>query len=227
MSRAGWPGVSDDRREVYAAAIAWHFERAGQRIQASDWYGRAAQQARRAAAPEAAERFFVRAIELLPDEPGLFSRRVQQFKGLWDMQWWQGMYSEALETGKTLLAAAEAHADPSAQAAAWNRIAAVQNRLAEHQPALYSVQRAERLARAAGASQELVLALFNRGVTLFGMGNSAGALEAGEKALAFNQSLLEAGGDNQSARDHTAREIRPHYQPAGDDPPARRALLAG
>ena len=162
--------------------------------------------ARRAAAPEAAKRFFVRAIELLPDEPGLFNRRVQQIKGLWDMQWWQAMYSEALETGKTLLAAAEAHADPSAQAAAWNRIAAVQNRLADHQPALYSVQRAERLARAAGASQELVLALFNRGVTLFGMGNSAGALKAGEKALAFNQSLLEAGGDNQSARDHTARE---------------------
>jgi tetratricopeptide (TPR) repeat protein len=98
--------------------------------------------------------------------------------------------------GQALLAAAESQGDQPAQAAAWNRIAAVQNRQGEYQQALRSVQRAERLARSGGATREVVLALFNRGVTLYRLGDSAAALEAGEQALAFNLSLHLAPAEN-------------------------------
>ena len=198
---AGWLAAqSGERVEAYAAVIAGHYERAEERLLASDWYGLAALQARRSSAPEAALRFFHRALELLPDDPGFFPQRVQFYKGIWDVQWWQARYAEALATGQALLASAEAYGDLPVQAAAWNRIAAVQNRQAEYQSALRSVQRAERLARSGGAAREVVLALFNRGVTLYRMGDAAAALEASERALAFNQSLFgQSGSSGQEA----------------------------
>ncbi len=192
---AGWLAAqSGERVEAYAAVIAGHYERADKRLLASDWYALAAMQARRTSAPGAAMRFFQRALEMLPDEPGYFNQCVQYLKGIWDVQWWQARFSEALSTGQALLAAAEARGDLPVQAAAWNRIAAVQNRQGDYQAALRSVQRAERLARSGGAAREVVLALFNRGVTLYRLGDSAAALEAGERALAFNQSLFGQGG---------------------------------
>lgn len=194
---AAWLAAqSGERVEAYAAAIARHYECAGDREQAAEWFGLAAHQARRSSAPEGSVHFFNRALELLPVEPGHFVQRVHLYKGLWDVQWWQAQYADALATGQALLAAAESQGDQSAQAAAWNRIAAVQNRQGEYQQALRSVQRAERLARSGGATREVVLALFNRGVTLYRLGDSAAALEAGEQALAFNLSLHLAPAEN-------------------------------
>jgi tetratricopeptide (TPR) repeat protein len=136
----------------------------------------------------------IRALELLPDEPAYFAQRVQLFKSVWDGQWWQTRYDDALATAQALLVVAEARGDQAVQAAALNRIAALQNRQGEYQAALRSVQRAERMARSGGAAREVVLALFNRGVTLYRLGDAAAALEAGERALAFNQSLFGQGG---------------------------------
>lgn len=202
---AAWLAAqSSERVEAYAAAIAGHYECAGDREQAAEWFGLAAHQARHSSAPEGAIYFFNRALELLPVEPGHFVQRVHLYKGLWDVQWWQAQYADALATGQALLAAAESQGDKPAQAAAWNRIAAVQNRQGEYQPALRSVQRAERLARTGNAAREVVLALFNRGVTLYRLGDSAAALEAGEQALAFNQSLHLAPAENENAEDGPA-----------------------
>jgi predicted ATPase/class 3 adenylate cyclase len=187
---------SGERVEAYSAVIAGHYERAEERLLAADWYGLAALQARRASAPEAALRFFTRALELLPDEPAHFPQRVQLYKGIWDVQWWQARYADALATAQALLANAEARGDQVVQSSAWNRIAAIQNRQSDYQSALRSVQRAERLARSGGAAREVVLALFNRGVTLYRMGDAAAALEAGERALAFNQTLFGQGGES-------------------------------
>lgn len=202
---AAWLAAqSGERVEAYAAAIARHYECAGDREQAAEWFGLAAHQARRSSAPEGAVHFFNRALELLPVEPGHFVQRVHLYKGLWDVQWWQAQYADALATGQALLAAAESQGDQPAQAAAWNRIAAVQNRQGEYQPALRSVQRAERLARSGGATREVVLALFNRGVTLYRLGDSAAALEAGEQALAFNLSLHLAPAENDNPEEGPA-----------------------
>jgi class 3 adenylate cyclase/tetratricopeptide (TPR) repeat protein len=211
---AGWLAAqSGERVEAYAAVIAGHYERADERHLAADWYGLAAMQARHSSAPGAALRFFHQALELLPDEPGYFSQRVSFFKGIWDVQWWQGRYAEALATGQALLASAEAHGDSSVQAAAWNRVAAVQNRQGEYQAALRSVQRAERLARSGGAAREVVLALFNRGVTLYRLGDAAAALEAGERALAFNQTLFgQSGSSGQDASQAVQTGIGPAAQ---------------
>jgi tetratricopeptide (TPR) repeat protein len=187
---AAWLAAQNSERvEAFAAVIARHYESAGDPLLAAEWYGLAAHQARRSSAAESAVHFFNRALELLPVEAGNFAQRVHLYKALWDVQWWQAHYSDAMKTGQALLAASEAQDDQPAQAGAWNRIAAVQNRQGEYQPALRSVQRAERLARTGGAAREVVLALFNRGVTLYRLGDSAAALEAGEQALAFNQSL--------------------------------------
>ncbi len=221
---AGWLAAqSGERVEAYAAVIAGHYERAEERHLAADWYGLAAMQARHSSAPGAALRFFHQALELLPDDPGYFSQRVGFFKGVWDVQWWQGRYAEALATGQALLASAEAHGDSSVQAAAWNRIAAVQNRQGEYQAALRSVQRAERLARSGGAAREVVLALFNRGVTLYRLGDAAAALEAGERALAFNQTLFgQSGSSGQAASPAVQAGVDPAGR-SGIDPAALQA----
>ncbi len=198
---------SGERVEINSAVIARHYERAEERLLAADWYGLAALQARRSSAPDTALRFFSRALELLPDEPCYFGQRIQFYKGIWDIQWWQTRYAEALATGQALLAVAEARGDQIVQASAWNRIAAVQNRQGEYQAALRSVQRAERMARTGGAAREVVLALFNRGVTLYRLGDADAALEAGERALAFNQSLFgQSGASGQDALQGAALE---------------------
>jgi tetratricopeptide (TPR) repeat protein len=60
------------------------------------------------------------------------------------------------------------------------------------------------MARSGGAAREVVLALFNRGVTLYRLGDAAAALEAGERALAFNQSLFGQGGESGQEEDVNA-----------------------
>lgn len=193
---AAWLAAhSGARAELFTSAIAGHYELAGEFPLAAEWYGLAALHARRSSAPESAVDFFRRALSLLPDEPGFFQQRAQLYKGLWDVQWWQAHYDAALRTSEALRAAAERQGDLPVAAAAWNRIAAVQNRQNDYTAALRSVQRAERLARTGGAAREVVLALFNRGVTLYRLGDAAAALEAGEQALAFNKTItVQSGG---------------------------------
>ena len=186
------------REDVYAASIAGHYDLGSAPVRAAEWYARAGLMARSVAAPEAAARFFLRALDTLPEGEKHLPRRFELYGHLWDVQWWQSQFGAALSTARDLLAEAETYADIAAQAAAWNRMAAVYNRMGEPKPALQSVQRAERLARQVGATGEVVKALFNRGVTLDQLGHSVEALEAGQQALAFNQSMLEQGIDSEA-----------------------------
>ena len=68
---AGWLiGVTDASGRVgeFAAVIAAHYEQAGERIRAVDWYIQAGRQARNQGAPAQSREFFNRALNLLPDE---------------------------------------------------------------------------------------------------------------------------------------------------------------
>jgi class 3 adenylate cyclase/tetratricopeptide (TPR) repeat protein len=58
------------RSEEYSAVIADHYEQAGERSPAADWYTRSGHRARKQGAPAQARQFFDRALSLLPSEPG-------------------------------------------------------------------------------------------------------------------------------------------------------------
>jgi tetratricopeptide (TPR) repeat protein len=58
------------RAEEFASVIAEHFEAAGERIPAADWYTKSATRARNQGAPAQARTFFDRALALLPSDSG-------------------------------------------------------------------------------------------------------------------------------------------------------------
>jgi class 3 adenylate cyclase/tetratricopeptide (TPR) repeat protein len=187
---AGKARVSETRRESLAPVIALHFEKAGKFGESSGWYSRAAHHALNTSAPAAATNFFIRALDLLPQEPVYYANRVHLLKELWNTYWWMGNHPAALSSARSMLDLARERSDSASQAAALNRIAAIQNLQGDYQEALAVVQQAERLARPAKAAHEVVMALFNRGTSLFGLGNADEALHAGEQALAFQRSLV-------------------------------------
>ncbi len=204
---AGWLlERSGERVDEYAGLIGEHYEHAGETIQAAGWYGRAGKQARNTYAPESAIGYYQKALALLlsgkPDRPdtGSTSRtrpgpyaaqQVSLYEGLGEMLLWQARYKEAAEACAAMRAAAEASADAVAQARAWNALSQTLDAQGNYPAALESADRAEKIARGAGAAakEELARALFRKGWGLYRLGNTEAALGLGKQALTLSKEL--------------------------------------
>jgi len=191
----------------YAGRIAEHFERAGAAEDAAEWYGRAGRQARETYAPETAIRYYRKALGLLKSggavtEPedvlALNALRLEWYEGLGEVLRVQARYSEAVEAYGEMRAAAEALQATPAQARAWNEVALVQSSQGDNRACFESTQRAEMLARAAGASGPAAGVEFARALNLQSqvcsrLGDARAAMMLADRALALVDKLGDEG----------------------------------
>jgi serine/threonine protein kinase/tetratricopeptide (TPR) repeat protein len=189
----------------YAGAIAEHYERAGESAAAAEWYGRAGRQARESYAPDAAVRFFGKAVEMLKaaserggteeDPRARHARAAQWCEGLGDVLWRQARLDEALEAFDAMRAEARAAGDAAAEARAWNGRSLAEDGRGETRAALDSAREAEHLARAAPESAQarsaLVTSLLRQGYAHYRLGGASAVIRLGEEALA----LASEGGE--------------------------------
>ncbi len=199
---------SGGRVGEYAGLIAEHFERAGASEDAAEWYGRAGRQARETYAPETAIRYYRKALGFLnsgaaaavppEDELALNALRMEWHEGLGEVLRVQARYSEAVEAYREMRAAAEALQSAPAQARAWNEIALVQSSQGDNRACFESTQRAEMLARAAGAAGPAAGVEFARALNLQSqvcsrLGDARAAMMLADRALALVDGLGDEG----------------------------------
>ncbi len=202
---------SGGRVGEYAGLIAEHFERAGASEDAAEWYGRAGRQARETYAPETAIRYYRKALGFLnsgaavaaaaappEDELALNALRMEWHEGLGEVLRVQARYSEAVEAYREMRAAAEALQSAPAQARAWNEIALVQSSQGDNRACFESTQRAEMLARAAGAGGPAAGVEFARALNLQSqvcsrLGDARAAMMLADRALALVDGLGDEG----------------------------------
>jgi class 3 adenylate cyclase/predicted ATPase len=189
---AAWLSDRGERAGEYAGLIGEHFERAGDTCQAAEWYARAAKQARKTYAPEAAIDYSRRALAFWQkdcrDVP--VAQLVEAYEGLGEMLNWQGHYDDAAEAYAAMRATAD---EAAAQARAELGLAMARDYQGDHRAALESARHAEQLAAAPGTRAELAMALRMQGQCLFRLGDTTAALKLGQRALALSREL----GDNQ------------------------------
>jgi predicted ATPase/class 3 adenylate cyclase len=205
---------SGERVTEHAGLIGEHYERAGERSSAAEWYARAGRQAQATYAPEAAIGHYQKALALLPTlasspstSSGCFRKaepaetleagdphamqRVKLYRGLGLMLRWQTRFEEAAQAYVAMRAAGEKAGDKVAQAHAWEGLSKVQQAQGDYRAALESAARAEEIARAAGAPAQVALAraLYNKGWVLSNLGEVDAASSLGERALALSIGL--------------------------------------
>jgi predicted ATPase/class 3 adenylate cyclase len=179
-----------ERVGEYAGLIGEHFERAGDAQQAAEWYARAAQQACKIYATEAAIGYYQRALAFWNNHASMAvaAEIVEAYEGLGEMLNWQGRYDEAAEAYAAMRDVAGADA-LAAQARADNGLAMARAYQGDHRAALESAEQAEKLAQVAGAHVELAVALRIQGQSLFRLGDAGAALAIGERALALSAEM--------------------------------------
>ncbi len=206
---AGWlVERSGERVNQYAATIAEHYERANEIEHASEWYGRAGQQAREAYALTTAINFYRKALEFSSPEISSEAeadaenatwrpQRLSWYEGLAEALWWQARFTEAVEAYTAMLEVAEAEGDVLAQARACNGLALVQERQGNNRESLESAKCAEKLAGGTDpvpeAMIELAAALNRQGSVLYRLGEVSAAMKLGEQALTLSTALGPTG----------------------------------
>jgi class 3 adenylate cyclase/tetratricopeptide (TPR) repeat protein len=189
---------SGERIGEYAGLIGEHYDRAGDRTRAAEWYGRAGKQAKDTYALQAAVSYYRKALEFLPQvdriDPTKAALRLSCYDGLGEVLRWQAHHPEALEIYQAMRDEAEAANAQVMLARAWNRMSWVQDHQGNYRAVLDSAEHAEQIARAAGetAQEELARSLFIHGWGYYRLGDIEAALDFGRRALAFSLQVGEA-----------------------------------
>ncbi len=178
---------SGERVGEYSGLIGEHYERAGDRARAAEWYARAGKQAHDTYAPDVAIGYFQKALVFWEKDPesAPTAQQIQVYDGLGEMLDYQSRHAEATASYKAMLALAEATGDMVAQARAWNGLFMAQDSQGDEQAALRSAAHAEEVAQAAGAHVELAKALWRKGWVYYRLGDAQAARAAGEQVLAL------------------------------------------
>jgi class 3 adenylate cyclase/tetratricopeptide (TPR) repeat protein len=180
---------SGERAAEYAGLVGSHYERAGRKPLAAEWYARAGKQAEDTYAPEAAIRYYQKALDFLPKTATVSVQRAAVFEGLGNELGRLGRYAAATQAYRAMLTAAESADDELAQAHAWERLAWVQGSQGNYHAAIENADHAEELSRATGAQVVLVRALHRKGLAFLELGRPEKALDLGEQALTLSTEL--------------------------------------
>jgi predicted ATPase/class 3 adenylate cyclase len=177
---------SRERINEVAALVASHFEQAGDGANASEWFGRAGQQAHAGFAPASAIDYFHKALALLPGSGnGEFqTKRLEWLGGLGEVLTAQARFNEALGVCNQFLALAESQGDVVMQACALNSLAYLVERLGQNRASVEYAERAESVARAAGEAgkREWVRSLVLKGWAYYRLSDANAVLALGEQA---------------------------------------------
>jgi class 3 adenylate cyclase/predicted ATPase len=177
---------SRERINEVAALVAGHFEQAGDGANASEWFGRAGQQAHAGFAPASAIDYFQKALALLPGSGnGEFqTKRLEWLGGLGEVLTAQARFNEALDACNQFLGLAESQGDVVMQARALNSLAYLVERLGRNRASIEYAERAENIARAAGEAgkPEWVRSLLLKGWAYYRLSDANAVLALGEQA---------------------------------------------
>jgi class 3 adenylate cyclase/predicted ATPase len=177
---------SRERINEVPALVAGHFEQAGDGANASEWFGRAGQQALAGFAPASAIDYFHKALALLAASENGESqiKRLEWLGGLGEVLTAQARFNQALDVCNQFLALAESQGDVVMQARALNSLAYLVERLGRNRASVEYAERAETIARAAGepAKPEWVRSLLLKGWAYYRLSDANAVLALGEQA---------------------------------------------
>ena len=178
---------SDERANEYAGLIAEHFERAGEKFQAVEWYGRAADQAQKTYAVEAALAYYQKALDLSKEEQVPYTQKTAWYDEYGELLRQRAEYDRAVEIYSAMLGLAEAEADPIGEARAHIGLSFLHENMDNHLLSLEYARKAETAARRAGAAGkiELAVALYKQGGSHYFLGKASDALRLGEQMKAL------------------------------------------
>lgn len=187
----GLIGIWGERVTEYAGRVGEHYEQAGERITASEWYARAGRQAQSTYETHAAIHYYQKALEFLHSTniPHLISLQLEIYSRLGEVLNWQARYTEAIETYTAMLHIAQEYQDAIAQSRALQGLSTSLSYRGHHDAALESAMQAGALARTANARMELAKAIWTQGSVRYRLGEPRAALALGEQALEIASEL--------------------------------------
>jgi tetratricopeptide (TPR) repeat protein len=187
----GLIGIWGERVNEYAGRVGEHYEQAGELLKAAEWYTRAGKQAQATYEPDAAVRYYQKALHFLTQstDADQVTLQLEIYPRLGEVLNWQASYTDASETYGAMLRTAQKHQDEVAQSRAEQGLATSLSYQGHHRAALESAIRAEALARKANANMELAKALWTQGSARYRLGESRAALSLGEQSLVIATEL--------------------------------------
>ena len=177
--------ISGERVSEYAGRVGEHYERAGEWLEAAEWYARAGRQAQDTYEPDAAIDYYQRALAFLNEHggPEQVPQRLGICSRLGEVLNWKARYTDAVEIYDLMLKIAEESGNLVAQSRALRGRATSLGYLGDHRASLQSATSAETLARNADASMDRAKALWTQGSARFRLGDSHTASLLGQQAL--------------------------------------------
>ena len=187
----GLIGISGERINEYAGRVGEHYEQAGDSLKAADWYARAGRQAQDTYEPDAAVRYYQKALDFLATstDSNQIPQQLELYSRLGEVLNWQARYMDAINAYNAMLKIANNYQDIVAQSRAMQGLATSLGYHGDHRAALDSAIQAESLARAADAHLELAKAFWTQGSARYRLGESRAALSLGEQALTISTEL--------------------------------------
>ncbi|MCB9418547.1 MAG: tetratricopeptide repeat protein [Ardenticatenaceae bacterium] len=164
-------------------AIAAHLEKAGDAVAASNWYGRAADQASHNYTPNTAIQLYQQALTLLPQTEQYTSRRNQLAEGLGQVLRQQSRFDAAITLYGQLYRQSVDAQDMDTAVRAFRSLFIICNFQGEHHAALKTAQEVEKIARSRNNAQELAIALVAQSWAYTYLGKMQQALAISKKAL--------------------------------------------
>ena len=177
--------IGGERVNEYAGRVGEHYEQAGAYLHAADWYTRAGKQAQATYEPDAAVRYYEKALEFLmktgasqqvPLQLDIYSRLAEVLN-------WQAHYIAAADRYNAMLETAIQVGDKIAQSQALQGLATSLSYQGDHRAALNQAIQAEALARETEAHRELVKALWTQGFARYRLGEPRTALSLGKQGV--------------------------------------------
>ncbi len=187
--------LGGDRVNEYAGRIGEHFELAEEWLRATEWYTRAGIQAQETYVPEAAASYYQKALGFLRNQngPEELKRRQEVCRRLGEVLNWQARYADAAVTYQLLLDISKERGDLEAQSRAHFGMATSLGYQGDQRSALESAVQAEKTARKADSSIDLVKALWIQGTIRFRLGEPQAVLELGKQVLEIATGLDHPG----------------------------------
>lgn len=183
--------ISGERVSEYAGRVGEHYERAGEWLQAAEWYARAGRQAQDTFEPDAAVGYYEKALDFLSENggPEQIPQRLGICLRLGEVLNWKAQYAEAIKIFETMLKIAEENKEIRAQSRALRSLATSLGYQGDHDASLDRAIGAETLARKAGERLELARAIWTQGSARYRLGEFQAALSLGEQALAISAEI--------------------------------------
>jgi len=182
--------IGGERVNEYAGRVGEHYEQAREFIKAAEWYARAGKQAQATYEPDAAVRYYEKALEFLNKfADHQESLQLEIYAQLSEVLNWQARYLDAAGQYKAMLNTATEYGDQVAQSQALQGLATSLSYQGDHRAALEHAIWAESLARAAEAHRELIKALWTQGLARYRLGEPRAALSLAQQVVTIAKDL--------------------------------------